>query len=142
MTQTLTQDDLNAIAASVWDEVLTAATHNVLRSAGRRLRNTADSTISSDVLPSQAGMTINQVKLAASEPATDHVFTQDLIVITDGTGIGQTRLIVEYSGATKVATVNCDWDVAPAAAAGYTVLGFSSFLFTTHGIARAGTLGR
>ena len=128
-----------ATADAVWDEVLTAATHNVATSAGRRLRQIAGAVISNDALPAQAGIAINQVKLAAGEPATDHIYEQAIVTITSGTGVGQSRLVVNYLGGTKVCTLNRNWDTAPVAADEYTVTAFSGFLFTNQGIALAAT---
>lgn len=52
----------------------------------------------------QAG-TITSITLDAGASATDHIYRQNYVVITGGTGIGQTRLISSYNGTTKVAAV-------------------------------------
>jgi hypothetical protein len=128
------------ITDAVWDEVLTGATHNVASSAGRRVRQLASNVISTEVLPSQAGVTVNQVKLAATESAVDHIYEQSLVTISaDGSGVGQMRLVVNYVGSTKVCTLNRDWDVVPEVDDEYTVYAFSGFLFANQGIATAAT---
>jgi len=140
MAMTLNAEDIEAITNAVWDEPLTGATHNVATSAGRRLRQLASSAISTDVLPSQAGVAINQIKLAATESAVDHIYEQTLVTISDdGSAVGQCRLIVNYVGSTKVCTLNRNWDVAPVADDEYTITCFSGFMFSNQGIALAGT---
>jgi hypothetical protein len=136
-----TADFALAIADAIWDEVLTAALHNVAQSAGKRLRQLGATVLTDGVLPSQAGITINQVKLAAGEPNTAHILTQNIVAIISGTGAGQARLIVEYGGADSLCTLSRDWEIAPVADDEYIVLAFASFLFTAHGIATAGAVG-
>lgn len=117
----------------VWDEPLTSASHDVGYSAGQRLRYlilTGDS--------AQAGSS-NSITLAATESATDHIFNENIISIVAGTGAGQTRLIAEYDGSTKVAIVDKAWFVNPTAGSVYEILPFSSILVADHGIATAGT---
>jgi hypothetical protein len=123
------------IADGVWDEVLTPATHDVGYSAGQRLRyliltgNTA-----------QAGGA-STITLAAAESAQSNIFNQNIISLVAGTGAGQTRLIAEYDGTTKIATVDRAWDVQPIAGTVYEILPFSSILLAEHGKAAAGAVG-
>ncbi len=51
--------------------------------------------------------------LAAVSSAVDDYYNSTVIKITSGTGSGQQRLIVDYVGATRVATVDQDWDTEP-----------------------------
>ena len=44
------------------------------------------------------------------------------IFIVDGTGKGQTRLILKYDGASKVATFDRSWAEAPDASSSYVLL--------------------
>jgi hypothetical protein len=91
---------------AVWDEVLTTATHDVGYSAGQRLRLL--------ILTGAAaqGGTANSITLALAESATDHIFDENIVSIVAGLGAGQTRLIAEYVGGTRVATVDKAWDPA------------------------------
>ena len=125
--------DVHAEAAdAVWDEVLTAGTHNVGYSAGQRLRY-----LILTGATAQAGAA-SAITLAATEPATDDIFNENIISIVGGTGIGQTRLIVTYDGTTKIATVDRSWTTNPDATSIYEVLPFSAILPAAHGIATAG----
>lgn len=95
----------------VWDEVLTGATHNVATSAGRRLRQIE----AAFVLHSgtaQAG-SINTITLDTGASATDDFYNHARVVITEGTGIEQERIIVDYVGSTRVATTAPPWIVEP-----------------------------
>lgn len=99
-----------AIADAVWDEVLTGATHNVPASAGRRLRTLGILTISDgDVVSAAPGF----VELQPAEPAQDRIYNGNLITISEGTGVGQTRIIIHYDGTTKIAYIQRYWDVTP-----------------------------
>lgn len=49
----------------------------------------------------------------AGQSATNDVYNDMYIYITEGTGIGQVRKISDYVGATKVATVESNWTVEP-----------------------------
>lgn len=60
----------------------------------------------------QAGAA-NTITLDASASATDDLHNDQLIRITGGTGAGQTNLISDYVGSTKVATVLKTWAVNP-----------------------------
>lgn len=101
---------------SVWDEVLTKATHNIPNSAGRRLRSLSSRVISEDTAQAQTGVLhtdIHQIILAAGESAIDDIYVDNIITIESGTGAGQSRRIVDYHGDTKVAYIQRHWTVLP-----------------------------
>lgn len=104
----------------VWDEVLTAAAHNVANSAGRRLRQGFDSTVL-ETGTAQAGAS-GSITLAAGASAIDDFYEHDIIVIVAGTGQGLARKIEGYTGSTKVATVSIPWVVTPDATSEYEIL--------------------
>ncbi len=60
----------------------------------------------------QAG-SANGITLDSGASATNNLYTEDLLTITGGTGVGQSRTIVNYVGSTKVATVDSNWVTAP-----------------------------
>jgi len=104
------------IAAAVWNEVNTGATHNVANSTGKQLRSIAVG--ASDVIytataPAQAGMTSTQITLDAGASAANNAYQFDVLSITSGTDAGDSRIITGYVGATKVATVSRAWTVQP-----------------------------
>lgn len=51
--------------------------------------------------------------LDASASATDDFYNGCLVRLVGGTGAGQVRLISDYVGSTKVATVHPDWETTP-----------------------------
>ena len=123
---------------NIWDEVLTGATHNVSTSAGRRLRELAGVTVYAN---SATAGTINTITLGAGASATDKIYNRNHIVIVGGTGIGQTRAIVEYNGTTKVASVQRDWVTIPDATSEFIIIGYDQADCAQHGFATAGALG-
>ena len=73
----------------------------------------------------QAGTSLT-VTLKATASATDDIYNGMYVNITGGTGSGQTRLIEDYNGTTKVATVEEAWTVTPDATSTYTTTTFSA----------------
>lgn len=61
----------------------------------------------------QAGAA-GSVTLDASASATDDLYNGLAVVIVSGTGAGQARLITDYAGVTRVASVTPNWIVNPA----------------------------
>lgn len=96
---------------NVWDEVLTGATHNIATSSGRRLRQIE----AAFVLHSgtaQDGST-NSITLDTGASDVDDFYNHARVVIVEGTGIEQERLITRYDGSGRVATVAPPWVVDP-----------------------------
>lgn len=123
------------IAAAVWDRVLSGATHNITNSAGRRLRQLDAVSIIDGT--ATAGSS-NSITLQGTASATDDIYDENLIVITEGTGAGQTRVIVEYNGTTKVAIVNRVWQTNPDATSVYEILAGAQADIVQHGLAQGG----
>jgi hypothetical protein len=111
------------IADAVWDELLTGASHNLAKSAGRRLREAASATILSSGTAQAAGN--NTITLEAGESAVDDWYNDCLIVIESGTGAGQAHAVSDYDGTTKVATMAHDWHVNPDATSVYIIYAFA-----------------
>lgn len=135
-TATLASRTAAQLVDDVWDEVLTGGTHNIASSAGRRLRQLDASSIISGT--AAAGAT-NSITLDGSASATDDIYDENLIVITGGTGAGQTRVIVEYNGTTKVAIVNRVWQTTPDATSTYDIIAAAQADIVQHGLAQGGT---
>jgi hypothetical protein len=95
----------------VWDEVLTGATHNVSNSSGRRLRQ-VESGIVLHSGTAQAA-TSNTITLDAGASAIDDFYNHAKVVIEENTGVEQERIIVDYVGSTKVATIAPPWITTP-----------------------------
>lgn len=119
----LTDITINAASVDlVWDEVLSGATHNVANSAGRRLRQLSDSGVLLDSGTADAA-TATSVDLETGVASTiDDFNTNNLIVITGGTGIGQVRVITSYTGTGSVATVSPAWITTPDATSTYNII--------------------
>ena len=124
------------LTSDVWDEILTGATHNIATSAGRRVREIGAFAIHSGT--AQAGDP-HSITLAATADANDGVYNRNLIVLTDNTGVGQTRTIVDYDATTKVVVVDRDWRISPDATTAYQIVPDDTPLTVDHGVARGGT---
>jgi len=72
----------------------------------------------------QAGAA-STITLAAGATATDDIYNGYGVRITSGPGAGQDRIISDYVGSTKVATVSSAWTVQPTSASVYEVFGMA-----------------
>lgn len=62
------------------------------------------------------------ITLDASASATNDYYNNTLILILSGTGAGQCRIITDYDGTSKVATVHTSWSTNPAAASIFMII--------------------
>jgi len=104
----------------IWDEVLSGASHNVVNSAGRRLRQ-VDASFVITTGTAQAG-TSSSITLASGESATNDIYKHDGLIIVGGTGIGESAIITAYNGTTKVATVAPTFVITPDATSEYEIV--------------------
>ena len=112
---------LAAEVDAVWDEVLTAAAHNVANSSGRRLR-LIDAALEVHSGTAQAGSTSTTFVMDTGASATDDIYNGDRIVIIAGTGAEEHGLIIDYVGSTRTATMAKAWVVTPDATSEFAVL--------------------
>ena len=98
------------IADAVWDEVLTGATHNVNRSAGKRLRQIANERIIAE--GETVSATTNTITL---EPIGTLCVGQTIVVTNQDTDEKQVRFILAFDTGTDTATVDSNWCVVPTA---------------------------
>ena len=119
-----------------WDELLTGGTHNIASSAGRRVREIGAYAIESGT--AQDG-TANNITLATAASAIDRTYNRNLLVVTDNTGAGQTRAIVDYNGTTKVATIDRAWETNPDNTSTYQITANDTPLVVDHGLAQDGS---
>lgn len=121
----------------VWDELLTGATHNIATSAGRRLRQLASQTIWEGVAQGP-GTNGNQIVLDTGASSVDGSYDPSVIAIVGGTGSGQCRLILQYAGASRTATVDRDWKVLPDATSEFIIYANPGREHVNEGLAQAG----
>lgn len=62
------------------------------------------------------------ITLDASASANNDFYNEQNIIIIAGTGAGQSRVITDYVGATKVANVNRNWSTNPSSDSEYLIL--------------------
>jgi hypothetical protein len=135
----LAADAVAEIVEGVWDEVLTGATHNIPSSAGRRLRQLAGRVII-DGTAVGPGTGVNQIVLDVDASSVDGAYDPGMVVLVEGTGAGQSRMIFEYVGSTKTATVDRNWKVVPDATSKYVIFGFPGREHVNEGTVRGGTV--
>ena len=127
-----------ATAAAVWDEVLTGATHNVPSSAGRRLRQTTASIII-DGTARGAGTSNNQIQLGTDASPTNGAYDPSMVYIVSGAGAGQCRIVLQYDGANRIATVHRSWRTLPNATSEYVIVAYGDTNSVNEGLAQGGS---
>lgn len=125
-----------AVSAAVWDRVLTGATHNIVNSAGRRLRQ-IDAAAVVDAGTAQAGGATS-ITLAATASSTNDIYNGDRVEIIAGTGAGENAIITDYDGTTKVATVTPAFVITPDATSEYQIVPATSTVASWAGTAVTG----
>ncbi len=115
-------NDLTALEVedAVWDAVLTGASHNDPTSAGRRLRQLSTLFLLEEDAAQDGA--VGSITLAAASNANNNFYNHAIVVITEGTGIGQARAINSYNGTSKVATIVPNWVTAPTTGSVYEIL--------------------
>lgn len=79
------------------------------------------------------------ITLAAGATATDNLYNGARIATTGGTGAGQSRMITDYNGTTKVATIAPNWTTNPGADTTYEIQAADSSLGTIQNDAQSVT---
>lgn len=69
----------------------------------------------------QSGSTTTTINLSTGASAADDAYNGYYVVITAGTGEGQSRLIYDYVGSTRVASITASWSTTPDATSQYEV---------------------
>jgi hypothetical protein len=109
----------STISSAVWDEPLTGATHNVATSSGKRLRQlSALSQTDSSINDSGATTTSFVTALTSS---VNGFYKDQLLIMTSGNLLGQSKPILSYNGTTKAITVSEAFTSAPANADTFTI---------------------
>jgi hypothetical protein len=131
----LVSHDPDSLVAAMWDEVLTSATHNVSQSAGKRLRELSNGLVTSGT--AQAGGAAS-ITLATAASSVDGTYDPAIVRLVGGTGAGQARLIIQYVGSTRVASVDRDWRVVPDSTSEYEIVASQNLASTNEGLAQGG----
>jgi hypothetical protein len=134
----VTPPTASANASAVWDEVLTGDTHNIPTSAGRRLRQVTSSIII-DGTARGSGASNNQIQLGTDASATDGAYDPSMVYIVSGTGAGQCRIILQYAGASRMATVHRSWRTLPNATSEYVIAAYGDTASVNEGLAQGGS---
>lgn len=130
--------DVDQIGDAAWDEVLSKSAHNVANSAGRYVRRTGTFFVwEGDARGPGTGT--NQIQLDTGASSVDGAYDPAAVSILDGTGAGQTRLILQYEGSTRIATVDRDWKVNPDVTSEFVIFPNPGRQHVNEGLAQGGT---
>lgn len=123
---------------NVWDEILIGSTHNINNSSGKRMREAGAPLIREETAQGP-GTGNNQIQLDTGASAIDGAYDPAMVLIIDGTGLGQSRLVLEYNGTSKTATVDRNWKVNPDATSVFQILASAGREHVNEGLAQGGT---
>ena len=125
---------------NIMDESIAATDHNVPNSLARRIRQTGNIVIREDTAQGP-GTGNNQIQFDAGASAIDNAYDPAVVAIPEGTtGGGQTRLILQYDGDSRTATVDRNWKIKPDATTIFQILANPGREHVNEGLARDGTL--
>ena len=130
--------DQTQVENAVWDAVLTNILHAGATTAGKRLRSMTDPIVRTNTAQG-SGTGNNQIQLDTGASAIDGAYDPASIHIINGTGSGQSRGILEYDGSTKIATLNRNWKVNPAADSEFVITAWVGHDHVNEGLARGST---
>jgi hypothetical protein len=125
---------LLASAKATWTDTLTTYIDGM---AGKRLRGISSLIIREDTAQGP-GTGTNQIQLDTGASAVDGSYDPSIISLVGGTGAGQSRLVFQYEGSTKIATVDRDWKVLPDATSAYVIVGDAGREHVNEGLAQGG----
>lgn len=81
----------------------------------------------------------NTITLSNMASSIDGAYDPDMLFIYSGTGAGQSRLIIEYNGTSKIATVDRNWKVNPDTTSQYRIIANYGLEHVNEGKAQAGS---
>lgn len=123
---------------NIWDEILIGSTHNITNSSGKRMREAGAPLIREETAQG-AGTGNNQIQFDTGASALDGSYDPSMVAIVDGTGKDQSRIILQYDGDTRTATVDRNWKVNPDATSVFQILSHAGREHVNEGLAQAGT---
>lgn len=123
---------------AIIDRLLLGSTHNVMNSLGKRIRDLGGFAIRSGTAQG-AGTGNNQIQFDAGASAVDGAYDPAGVLLVGGLQDGQSRLILQYNGATKTATVDRNWKVNPTASTDFVIIANPGREHVNEGLAQAGT---
>ena len=101
--------------------------------------NYANHVVQAGVAQEDSGLYVNQIMLSSAASSVDGAYDPAMIMIVHGTGAGQSRMILQYEGATRTATVDRNWKVAPDATSEYHVMANPGREHVNEGLAQSGS---
>jgi len=87
-----------------------------------------------------SGIGTNQIQLDTGASALNGAYDPSQIVIVTGTGAGQSRLIFQYNGTSKIATVDRDWKILPDTTSEFVIVPNPGREHVNEGLAQGGTI--
>lgn len=115
----------------IWDEVITAAQHNVNTSAAKFLREASEAI--TGVTGTAQGATSTTLQLASGAISNDDIFNGERVTIIEGTGAGQSRLIKDSTASNDTVDLFNAWTVTPDATSVYAIMGAETDLRSVTG---------
>ena len=97
----------------VWEEIITAAEHNLTNSAGKKLRQTSNA-IAFEGSVDDASATTTSFDIDSAASAVDDFYVDQTLSFIDGDLNGQGRIVLTYTGATRTITFDEALTSAPA----------------------------
>lgn len=115
----------SCVAAGVDNVVISAATSGTFTTLKEyELRSVVAETVSNTGFAQSS--TSGSITLSTSESSSDDVYNKSVVAIIGGTGEGQFRCVSDYTGSSKVATIDTNWSVNPDTTSRYLIMAQNS----------------
>jgi hypothetical protein len=123
-----------------WEKTQSNSTlgSNVATILANQIEDMQNTTIASGTVAG-VGNGLNQLQLDVNASSVDGAYDPGAVFITSGPGRGQSRIILEYTGSTRMCTVNRDWKEAPNTTSTYAIKPFADLTSVNEGLIRAAT---
>ena len=126
----------------IWEKVQTnsAIAQDIAQVLANQLEIKQDTIITSGYAQGSAG-NCNQIQLSLDASSVDSSYDPSLITITSGPCTGQSRIILQYDGITKIAILHRDWVTElPTTASRYSITAYADTQNVNEGLMRGGTV--
>jgi hypothetical protein len=103
-----------------------AADYNTADTVGEKINEIQSATDSRDALGAKVGTaqsgTSSTIVLATVASSTDDAYNGWIVAIVAGTGVDQKRVVTDYTGSTRTATIGPNWTTNPDSTSRYAVI--------------------
>lgn len=126
----------------IWEKVQTnsAIAQDIAQVLANQLEIKQDTIITSGYVQGSV-VNSNQIQLASTASSVGSSYSPSLLTVTSGPCAGQSRIVLQYDGVTKIAVLHRDWvGVLPTTASKYSITPYADVKTVNTGLIRGATV--